>query len=51
VVSLPNPVECLHEDGHLETVNISGRHDRQAVRRAPVIVESMTALCLINYLL
>lgn len=51
VVTLPQPVECLHEDGHLETVNIGGRHDRQAVKRAPVIVESMAALCLINYML
>ena len=51
VVSLPQPVECLHEDGHLETVAIGGRHDQCAVRRAPVIVESMAALCLINYLL
>lgn len=51
VVSLPQPVECLHEDGHLETVTIGGRHDLCAVQRAPVIVESMAALCLINYLL
>lgn len=51
VVSVPQPVECLHEDGHLEMVGIGGRHDRCAVRRAPVIVESMAALCLINYLL
>lgn len=51
VATLPQPVECLHEDGHLETLAISGRHDRCAVHRAPVIVESMAALCLINYLL
>lgn len=51
VATLPQPVECLHEDGHIETLNIGGRHDRQAVKRAPVIVESMAALCLINYLL
>ena len=30
---------------------VGGRHDRCAVLRAPVIVESMAALCLINYLL
>lgn len=51
VATLPQPVECLHEDGHLETVDIGGRHDRQAVRRAHVIVEAMAALCLINYML
>ena len=48
VVTLPRPVECLHEDGHLETLDIGGRHDRCAVRRAPVIVEAMAALCIIN---
>lgn len=51
VVTIPKPVECLHEDGHLETVNIGGRHDRCHVRRAAVVVEAMTALCLANYLL
>ena len=48
VVTLPRPVDCLHEDGHLETIDIGGRHDLCAVRRAPVIVETMAALCLIN---
>ena len=51
VVSIPQPVECLHEEGHLETVNIGGRHDRYHIERAAVVVEAMTALCLINYLL
>lgn len=51
VVSLAQPIECLHEDGHLETITLGGRHDQCAVRRAPVIVESMAALCLINYML
>ena len=51
VATLPQPVECLHEDGHLETLVAGGRHDHNAVQRIPVIVESMTALCLINYLL
>ena len=27
VVTIPQPVECLHEDGHLETVPLGGRHD------------------------
>ena len=51
VVSIPKPVECLHEDGHLETVSIGGRHDRYHIDRAAVVVEAMTALCLINYML
>ena len=51
VVSLPQPVECLHEDGHLETVSIGGRHDRYHLERAAVVVEAMAALCLINYML
>ncbi len=51
VATIPQPVECLHEDGHLETVNVGGRHDRSHVRRAAVVVEAMTALCLVNYLL
>lgn len=51
VVSLPQPVECLHEDGHLETISIGGRHDRYHLERAAVVVEAMTALCLINYML
>ena len=51
VVSIPQPVECLHEDGHLETISIGGRHDRYHIERAAVVVESMAALCLINYML
>ena len=51
VVSIPQPVDCLHEDGHLETVGIDGRHDRYHLHRAAVVVEAMTALCLINYML
>jgi chorismate synthase len=51
VVTLPEPVDCLTEDGRLETVDVGGRHDRCQVLRTPVIVESMAALCLINYIL
>ena len=51
VVSIPQPVECLHEEGHLETVGIGGRHDRYHLHRAAVVVEAMTALCLANYLI
>lgn len=51
VVSIPQPVECLHEDGHLETVHIGGRHDRYHINRAAVVVEAMAALCLINNIL
>ena len=48
VVSLPTPVECLHEEGRLVTVDIGGRHDRCHISRAAVVVEAMTALCLVN---
>ncbi len=48
VATLPCPVQCLHEDGHLETITISGRHDCCHVHRAAVVVEAMAALCLIN---
>ena len=51
VVTLPEPVDCLTEDGRLETVDVGGRHDRCHVLRTPVIVESMAALWLINYIL
>ena len=51
VVSLPRPVECLHEDGRLETVSIGGRHDTHHIERAAAVVEAMAALCLINYML
>lgn len=51
VVSLPQPVECLHENGSLETVSIGGRHDTHHIERATAVVEAMTALCLINYML
>ena len=48
VVTLPCPVECLTADGTLKTIQIPGRHDRCQVLRAPVIVEAMAALTLIN---
>ena len=51
VPTLPCPVECLHEDGHLETISVCGRHDRCHVQRAAVVVEAMASLCLINYML
>ena len=51
VVTIPQPVECLHEDGHLETMTIGGRHDRHHVERAAAVVEAMAAICLVNYLL
>ncbi len=51
VVTIQQPLECLHEDGHLETVSIEGRHDRSHVERAAVVVEAMAALCLVNYML
>ena len=51
VATLPQEVECLGDDGLMHPLSVGGRHDRCAVQRAPVIVEAMTALCLINYLL
>ena len=51
VVTIPQTVECLHEDGHLETLDIGGRHDRHHIERTAVVVESVAALCLINFLL
>lgn len=51
VVTLPQPVDCLTEDGQIITVDVGGRHDKCHVLRTPVIVESMAALCLINYIL
>ena len=51
VVTIPQPVECLHEEGHLETLNIGGRHDRYHIERAAVVVEAMAALCLVNCML
>lgn len=51
VPTLPQDVECLGNDGQLYTMTVGGRHDRCAVRRAPVIVESMAALCIVNNIL
>lgn len=50
VPTLPQPVECLHEEGHLETLAVSGRHDIHHVQRAAAVVEAMAALCLVNAL-
>ena len=51
VATIPQTIQCLHEDGHLETIEIGGRHDRCHVQRAAAVVEAMAALCLINQLL
>jgi chorismate synthase len=51
VVTIPQPVECLHDDGRLESLTIGGRHDRYHIERAAVVVEAMAALCIVNYLL
>ncbi len=50
VATLPQPVECLHEDGDMVTLDVGGRHERCHIRRAAVVVEAMSALCLINNL-
>lgn len=51
VATLPQPVECLHEDGHLESITVRGRHDRCHVERAAVVVEAMAALTIVDYVL
>lgn len=51
VVTIPQPIECMHEDGRLESLTVSGRHDHYHIERAAVVVEAMAALCLINYML
>ena len=51
VATLPQPVECMHEDGHLETLTVRGRHDRCHVERAAVVVEAMAALTIANFIL
>lgn len=51
VVSVPQEVECLHEDGYLRPVSIGGRHDRCHIGRAAAVVEAMAALCVINNLM
>ena len=43
--------ECLADDGTLQTIAITGRHDRCHVLRCPVIVESMAAITLLDVLL
>ncbi|MBO4586248.1 MAG: chorismate synthase [Bacteroidales bacterium] len=50
VATLPQPVECLTEAGELRTLTIGGRHDRWHIQRATVVVESMAALVLADYL-
>ena len=49
VVSIPQPIECLHDDGSLKTIYLEGRHDRWHIERAAVVVEAMAALTIINY--
>jgi chorismate synthase len=51
VATLPQPIECMHEDGHLETVSIYGRHDYCHIGRTTIIVEAMAALCIANFIL
>ena len=51
VVTIPQPVECLAEDGTLTTVDIGGRHDRYHVPRAAVVVEAMAALVVADQVL
>ncbi len=49
VATLPHPVECLTTDGTLKEIAVGGRHDDCHVLRAPVIVEAMAALTILNF--
>ena len=49
VATLPQPVECLTEEGLMETIDVGGRHDRCHVLRTPVVVEAMAALTIVNH--
>lgn len=51
VATLPQPVECLTEEGALTSIDVGGRHDRCHVLRAPVVVEAMAAITLADLML
>lgn len=49
--SIARPQTTLFQDGHCEEIVIHGRHDPVIVPRAVVVVESMTAITLLDLLL
>lgn len=51
IVTLPKGIPCATKDGQTAFIKPDGRHDCCQVLRAPVIVESMAALTLINDIL
>lgn len=51
IPTLPRVQAHLHEDGHLEDLAVSGRHDVCCVPRAVSVVKAMTALTLADFLL
>ena len=50
VASLPVEVECLTQEGTLRPLTLGGRHDRCQVQRATVVVESMAAMTMADFL-
>lgn len=49
-VTVPGPTSCIDQNGNVNTITISGRHDRCHVPRTAVVVEAMTALVIADYL-
>lgn len=51
VVSIAKSIECIDNEGNIETVTLSGRHDRCHVARTAVVVEAMAAMTVADFLL
>ena len=51
VVTVGEAVNCLTEQGAIESVAIGGRHDRNHVPRTAVVVEAMAALAIADSML
>ena len=49
--SIARPQQALMQDGHVEQIEIKGRHDPVIMPRAVVVVESMTAITILDLLL
>lgn len=48
-VTIGKETECITEDGTLETITPSGRHDRCHIPRTVVVVEAMAALTVADF--
>lgn len=51
VASIAKPIECIDNQGNIETVTLAGRHDRCHVPRTAVVVEAMAAMTVADFLL